>query len=77
MRDEVRITFSPWTATPADFFRCSWFGAVLDAQFYVLRAAAEAAVAAQFGFARAVAAATFDARQVLVRHLLTGAIAGR
>ena len=77
MRDEIRITFSPWTATPADFARGSWLGAALGAQLHFIRTVTEAALAAQLGFARAVAGAALDSPCVLVRHLLAGSLAGR
>ncbi len=71
MSDEVRITFSPWTATPSDF-AAGLFGAVLEAQLGFARSVVEAAIAAQLGFARAVAEATLDAQQAMARHLLAG-----
>lgn len=71
MRDEVRITFSPWTASPGA--AVGFYGAVLEAQLGFLRSAAEAALTAQLGFARAVSAAALDAQQAVVRHVLAGA----
>ncbi len=77
MRDEIRITFSPWTATPADFARASWLYAAFGVQLHFIRVVTEAALTAQLGFARAVAGAALNSPRVMVRHLLAGSITRR
>lgn len=75
MSGDVRITLSPWTATPDAAM--AFFGTVLQLQLGLARAASVAAMAAQFGFARAAADAAFEAQDAMVRQLLAGASSRR
>jgi hypothetical protein len=70
MRNDYRVTFSPWTASPE--LGGDLVNTVLEAQLGFARAVAEAAVTAQFSFARAVSLAALDAQHAVVSQLTAG-----